>query len=118
MSRTSINPNPMSILNKDLIIEKTQNNSHQYLNIREKRDIIATNVTFLPINGTELPISTTESTENLSTEIPSSPKSNFSFEKRLNSTPTNSENEQKYPRFHVTYWMFYPYSQVNGPINV
>lgn len=27
--------------------------------------------------------------------------------------PTDSSSDNLYPSFHVTYWMFYPYSQVN-----
>lgn len=32
----------------------------------------------------------------------------------LPATPKIKETEKVFPSFHVTYWMFYPYSQVNG----
>lgn len=31
--------------------------------------------------------------------------------------PTDSTADNLYPSFHVTYWMFYPYSQVNKLLN-
>lgn len=82
-------------------------------NVRNKRDLPEM-TTSLPADNdfTKIP----ESIKTLSNEIDERNESNIDEQKRSSDSKDNSDNIT-YPSFHVTYWMFYPYSQV-GLIHV
>lgn len=68
-------------------------------------------------NATDTPILTTVmyTTDEINTE--NDRQSENSTDEAISGTVPTYDNEsanteQKYPHFHVTYWMFYPYSQV------
>lgn len=82
------------------------------LNYRTKRDT-AENATVLPETNSFEQNQTTISEESSTEEVPTQPPTNAEPE----TMTMSSTNENTYPSFHVTYWMFYPYSQVSSALN-
>lgn len=107
----------MSISNRFLFEQITapDDNDTTLNATRKKRELQqeTTTVTQLDMDvtkTTELP-NISHTIANESNEIDEQIEMNASIE---TTRPTDSSTNNSYPNFHVTYWMFYPYSQVNN----
>lgn len=87
--------------------EKNTTLTQNITSLRYKRDLLDSTTT----TPGDDPVRTTESTPSTSQTIVNESNNETSDSNGSDSKETASDGS--HPRFHVTYWMFYPYSQVN-----
>lgn len=118
-TKTAAAARPVSLSNR-LIYERTaapddKNTTINATSLRQKRDIIeSTSVT--PADDEVKITEATTSTSQIVDESIESIERNETFNQNDDVTmknPSELPSDGSYPSFHVTYWMFYPYSQVD-----
>lgn len=103
--------------------DATNQNTSLSRDKRETAPVMPVNELNAATNATDTPIVTTtiDTADELDATVESQ-RENFTEETVSGTAPSydsesassqNTHNEHQYPHFHVTYWMFYPYSQVS-----
>lgn len=98
-------------LSKRLLLERTvtpddKNTTSNATSVRQKRELTES-TTLTPTEDTTKTTESPNITQSIVNELNESVERNETFDQN-----TESPSNDSYPSFHVTYWMFYPYSQV------